>query len=93
MNRTAGVSLACAACLTLATVYLVTDVTSRDRLRRNAPVAAETGTPTVPKLRVLIGGAARSSVRVAVDGPYGITSAGNWRVLAQGERLAAPQTR
>lgn len=41
----------------------------------------------LPPVRVLLGSPARRTLKLEVAGPYRITQAGTWRVLAQGSKL------
>jgi stage II sporulation protein D len=85
MSRPVTLALVVAAVFAAVAIYLarlpppiIADETS--------PAAAPTFS-TVPPIRVLLGKPARERCRVRIDGPYTVTAVGDFRVLAQGERL------
>lgn len=46
---------------------------------------------SLPPVRVLLGSKKRNSHQLRIDGPYRVRVLGDWRVLAQGDRLEACQ--
>jgi len=49
--------------------------------------------PTVPLIRVLLGGAGRQTGQLRIDGPYQVRTVDDFWVLAQGERLPETEVR
>ena len=87
MNRFAAIALTCALLLACGTLFLTVEADSTDERPLDAVADVVERGSTIPTVRVLIGGAARQEIRIAVEGPYRITAEGDWRVLAQGARL------
>lgn len=86
MSRPVAFTLAAAAALGVLTAYLARPPVSVVRAGGASGESADAFT-TIPKVRVLLGAAARETCRLRIEGPYTVTAVGDFRVLAQGEQL------